>query len=141
MVKLANQFRQLRPKPLPQDIVSQRERILLNNRTITRQRAIQQGLTDAPEKQSVDDENRKGELGQEEPTSDLRRAVSGSTDEDARTRAKRSVGETLTSDQQTKVDDLRSFAEAQSIIKKRRANYTAETAGKTSSKIAWKKVN
>lgn len=62
VVKLANQFRQLRPKPLPQDIASPTRgllRILLNNRTITRQRAIQLGLTDAPEKQSVDDENRE----------------------------------------------------------------------------------
>ena len=62
VVKLANQFRQLKPKPLPQDIASPTRgmlRILLNNRTITRQRAIQLGLTDAPEKQSVDDENRE----------------------------------------------------------------------------------
>ena len=62
VVKLANQFRQLRPKPLPQDIASPTRgllRIMLNNRTITRQRAIQLGLTDAPEKQSVDDENRE----------------------------------------------------------------------------------
>ena len=62
VVKLANQFRQLKPKPLPQDIASPTRgllRILLNNRTITRQKAIQVGWTDAPEKQSVDDENKE----------------------------------------------------------------------------------
>ena len=68
VVKLANQFRQLKPKPLPQEIASPTRgllRILLNNRTITRQRAVQLGLTDAPTKQT-DNEWNKENLGNRE---------------------------------------------------------------------------
>ena len=62
VVKLANKFRQLKPKPLPKEIASPTRsllRILLDNRTITRKRAIQLGLTDAPAKQTQHEENKE----------------------------------------------------------------------------------
>lgn len=85
--------------------------------------------------ETVGGRREQGELGQEgsqQSSQPSQTPSAGSTDSGVRERSQSdSVGETLTSDQQTKVDEIKSAPEAQSVIKKRRAEYAkAETAEK-----------